>query len=693
MKRYIELNNKVMQKTDGWYQLENDKLAIDEFMLEVQSNYKQFDSHLGRIKWLIQNGYYIDLLSMYSEEFIHEALEYAYSFNFKFQSYMAVSKFYQTYALKSNDGKQYLETYEDRVVACALHLAQNNEDFAMELIKEMMTQRYQPATPTFLNSGKAKGGEFISCFLLEMQDSLNSINYNLNVASQLSKIGGGVAISLSNLRSRGEAIRDVEGCASGVVPVMKLMEDTFSYVNQLGQRAGAGVANLNVFHWDVEEFLGTKKINADEKSRLQTLSIGLVVPNKFMELAEKNENYYVFAPHTIYKEYGIEFNDINFDEMYDELVSNERIKKRQLNPRDLLIDVARTQFESGYPYIIYVDNANQNHTLHNIGKIKQSNLCTEIFQLQETSIINDYGIDDVIKRDINCNLGSLNIVNLMDSNDFEGAITTSMRALTSVSDLSNIANAEGVKKANRELHSVGLGAMNLHGYLAKNKIMYGSKESLDFVRTFFMMLNFYSIKASMHIAKDKGETFKDFDKTDYATGVYFDKYIEESYAPTIAKVDRLFEGIYIPTQADWIQLKDDVMTYGLYNAYRLAIAPTQSIGYVQNATPSIAPIVDVVEIRTYKNSTTYYPMPYLEKSNFFFYKSAYNMDMYKYIDLVAEAQKHIDQGISTILYVDSNTSTRELARLYVYAWKRGLKSIYYTRTRNLSVTECESCSV
>lgn len=820
----------------------------------------------------------------------------------------------------------------------------------------------------------------------------------------------------------------------------------------------------------------TKKIAGDEKSRLQTLSIGLVVPDKFMELAEKGEEYYVFAPHTVYKQYGLEFNDIDFDKMYDDLVANPHVRKRKLNPRELLIEIAKTQFESGYPYITYVSNANKAHALKDLGTIKQSNLCVtgdtrlhtnkgmvtakelyetqqeikvsidkrtkelnhedkgvelaeaipvqltakqanvfkvetqhgyeikatewhkfyrqldngviekvalhelnigdklliqsdegvygefddtdlafvagvingdgtignetakiylygdkailkdkletmcaniiakykksrtykhntsfepkftfneevnrwtlsstplfdilkdfgitketktrvpdfvfkgtkevvgaflsglyqmdgtvnasckykamsyelksideqglkeiqvllanmgvyssiykikmtrslmpdgkgdykeynvkdaykisiqdrksrdkfntlitlkesdeakirefnkllkpvsrtpkhkylttitsiefygvedvydttqpdyhslifngivtgncqEIMQLQETSIINDYGVEDEIKRDINCNLGSLNIVNVMENKNMQQTVELAMKALTSVSDLSNIANAPGVKKANDELHSVGLGAMNLHGYLAKNKISYGSKLSLEFVNTFFMMMNYYTILASTEIAKEKGESFLGFEESEYYKGSYFEKYINNDYAPKSKKVVKLFEGMHIPTQEDWKQLANKVKQDGMYNAYRLAIAPTQSIGYVQNATPSIAPIVDTVEIRTYGNSTTYYPMPYLSQQNYFFYQSAFEMDMYKYIDLVATAQDHIDQGISTILYVDSETSTRELARLYIYAWKKGLKSLYYTRTRLLSASECESCSV
>lgn len=682
-----------MQKVEGFYQLEKDKLAVSEFQNEVNERLMKFRDGISRIEWLIENDYYVDFFEMYSKDDVARIIDKVYTYNFEFQSYMAISKFYQGYALKTNDKKQYLETYEDRIVACALFLAQGDAMFAEELAEAMIKQEYQPATPTFQNAGKARGGEMISCFLLEMDDSLNSINYNLSTCGQLSKIGGGVAVNLSKLRSRGEAIKGVDGAASGVVPVMKLMEDTFSYVNQLGQRAGAGVANLNIFHWDIEEFLGTKKIAGDEKSRLQTLSIGVVVPDKFIELAREGKDMYVFAPHTVFCEYGVHLDDMDIDAVYEELVANPNVRKRKIDPRGLLTNIARTQFESGYPYLMYKSNANHAHALKNIGQVKQSNLCQEIMQLQETSTINDYGVEDVIRRDINCNLGSLNIVNVMENKNIAQAVEVAMRALTQVSDLSNIANAPSVAKANRELHAVGLGAMNLHGYLAKNKISYESKEARDFVRTFFMIVNFHSIMASALMAMERDAVFKDFEKSDYASGEYFKKYLETDYSPKTKKVQKLFEGIDIPTPSDWEELMLCVKRNGMYHAYRMAIAPTQSIGYVQNATPSISPIVDIVERRTYGDSTTYYPMPYLSKQNFFFYKSAYEMDMMKMIDLVAEAQEHIDQGISTILYVDSNTSTRELVRYYLYAHHKGLKSLYYTRTKNLSISECSSCSV
>ena len=693
--RHIELNNMVvMRDNNGFFRLDKDREALEEFMKEVMERSMHFAATEQRIRYLIDNDYYEDVYQVYKPVEVEEVYRLAYSYPFRFASYMAASKFYKDYALKSNDRSVYLEHYPDRVAITALHLGRGDVHTALKLTAAMMEQRLQPATPTFLNAGKSRRGEMVSCFLLEMDDSLNSINYVLNTCMQLSKIGGGVAVNFSKLRGRGEPIKGVQGAAKGIVPVLKLMEDAFSYADQMGQRKGSGAAYYNIFGWDVGEFLDTKKINADEKSRLKTLAIGLIVPERFYRLAEANEMLYVFAPYSVYQAYGVHLDDMDMDVMYDQLLKDERVLKRPLmSAREMLTKIAITQLESGYPYIMNRTNANRAHALGRIGKIKMSNLCTEIFQLQETSEITDYGETDVIRRDISCNLASLNIANVMERKKLRESVHDGMIALTAVSDMTHITNAPGVAKANAELHAVGLGAMNLHGYLAKNKIAYESDEAREFARTFFMMMNFYSLEKSMLIARERGVAFEGFALSDYADGTYFKRYIETDYRPVSDKVRGLFEGMHIPGPEDWHQLQQQVSEHGLYHAYRLAIAPTQSISYIQNATSSVMPIVEPIETRTYANSTTYYPMPYLAPDNYFYYKSAYHMDQFKVLDLVAEIQAHVDQGVSTVLHVRSDISTRQLARYYLYAAKIGLKSLYYTRTQRLSVEECLSCSV
>lgn len=376
--KHVELNNEITQMKDGFFQLEKDKEAIVVFQEEVRKNTISFSSVAERIQYMLKNDYYYpELLSQYTMEQIEELHRILYSYQFQFQSYMAISKFYKDYALKTDDKKHYLEDYEQHVAIVALYLAQGNFERAVRDGIVMVEQNLQPATPTFLNAGRSRRGEMISCFLLEMDDSLNSIGFNINTSMQLSKIGGGVALNLSKLRARGEQIKGIDNAASGVIPVTKLLEDSFSYANQLGQRKGAGAAYLNIFHWDVIEFLDTKKISADEKIRLQSLSIGLIVEDIFFDVAERNEDMYVFAPYTVYKAYGVHLDDMNLNEMYYELLQNPMVKKKklELSARELLVKIATVQLESGYPYLMYKSNANRAHALKNVGQIKMSNLC------------------------------------------------------------------------------------------------------------------------------------------------------------------------------------------------------------------------------------------------------------------------------------------------------------------------------
>ena len=239
--------------------------------------------------------------------------------------------------------------------------------------------------------------------------------------------------------------------------------------------------------------------------------------------------------------------------------------------------------------------------------------------------------------------------------------------------------------------------MNLHGYLVRENILYTSAEAVEFCDVFFAMIRYYAIKASMEIAIERKERFDGFEKSEYAKGKDSEvlaKYYNNSYLPKSETIKKLFEGIYIPTKEDWTKLLDEVKVNGIYNAYLTAIAPTQSISYVQNATSSIMPITEPVEVRTYGDSTTIYPMPFLTNENMLYYQSGYRMDMRRVIDIVATTQQHVDQGISTTLFVTDDKTTRDIARYYIYAYKKGLKSLYYTRTKmTREDNECLMCSV
>ncbi|HEL3271632.1 TPA: class 1b ribonucleoside-diphosphate reductase subunit alpha [Clostridioides difficile] len=697
---WIELNNQVIIKNEqGKYQLEKDKEALSSYIEEfIQPKLRKFNNLEERLKYLIDEGYYSkEVINQYSIDVIKNIYDMIDKHKFEFQSYMSANKFYQNYALKSNDGKEILETYNDKVLIVALTLGNGDKDLALNLADKIVKQEFQPATPTFLNAGRKRAGEMVSCFLLSVEDSTEGISYAISSSNHLSKIGGGVAINLSKLRASGESIKDIEGAAGGVVGVAKMLEQSFSYFNQMGARQGSGAVYLTVFHPDFELLMDTKKINADEKIRLATLSLGAIIPDKFMELAEKNEVAYAFYPHTVYKKYGVSLDEIEMDEWYDKLVNDSDIRKKEINPRQMLTKIAQMQQESGYPYVVYIDTANREHTLKDVGIIKMSNLCCEIFQYQTPSEIEGYGGKNEWGQDISCNLGSLNIANVMDNKTIESTVETAIRALSFVADSTDIKPVPTVSNSNSKSHSIGLGAMNLHGYLVRENILYTSDDAIDFSNVFFAMVRYYSIKASMKIAIERNQTFEGFDKSEYVKGrnsKVLSKYYEQSYLPKSEKVRALFEGIYIPTKEDWTKLLDEVKEKGIYNAYLMAVAPTQSISYVQNATSSIMPITEPVEVRTYGDSTTIYPMPFLTNDNMLYYQSAYRMDMRKVIDLVATVQNHVDQGISTTLFVTDEKTTRDIARHYIYAYKKGLKSLYYTRTKMTRDThECLVCSV
>lgn len=698
--KWIELNNQVViRDNNGHLQLDKDQEALKCYLDEhIEPKTYKFNSLKERIDFLINNDYYSkEIINKYTLSQIEEINKLISEQDFKFQSYMSASKFYDGYALKSNDKKYILENYNDKILIVSLALANGDFNFAKKLAIKLIKQEFQPATPTFLNAGRARAGEMVSCFLLSIEDSTEGISYAISSASHLSKIGGGVALNLTRLRASGEPIKDIEGASGGVIGVAKMLEQSFTYFNQMGARQGAGAAYLNIFHPDFELLLDTKKINADEKIRLTTLSIGALIPNKLMELAEKNEMAYAFYPHSIYKKYGVHLDEIKMDEWYDKLANDKDIRKKEINPRQLLTRIAQTQQESGYPYVVYIDTANREHVLKDIGNIKMSNLCCEIFQYQTPSNIKGYAGVNEWGQDISCNLGSLNIANVMDNKDMENTIDTAIRALTFVSDKTSINEVPTVKNGNDNSHAVGLGAMNLHGYLMREGIMYTSAETKEFVDVFFAAMRYYCIKASMNIALEKKETFVGFEKSEYAKGKDSDvlrKYYEKDFLPKSDKIKTLFEGMNLPTKEDWANLLDAVKTNGIYNAYLTAIAPTQSISYVQNATSSIMPITEPIEVRTYGDSTTIYPMPFLTNENMLWYQSAYRIDMMKLIDVVSIAQEHIDQGISTTLFVTDDKTTRDIARYYIYAYKKGLKSLYYTRTKlTREDTECVMCAV
>jgi ribonucleoside-diphosphate reductase alpha chain len=576
----------------------------------------------------------------------------------------------------------------------ALMLARGDEQIAKDTVDEILSGRFQPATPTFLNAGKKQRGEFVSCFLLRVEDNMESIARAVTSALQLSKRGGGVGLNLTNVREHGAPIKKIENQSSGVIPVMKMLEDSFSYANQLGARQGAGAVYLNAHHPDIMKFLDTKKENADEKTRIKTLSLGVVIPDITIELAKTNEDMYLFSPYDVERVYGKPMSDVSITEIYQQLVDDPRIRKSKIKARELFEKIAELQFESGYPYIVYEDTVNKENPI--AGRINMSNLCSEILQVNTpTTYNNDMSYKD-IGKDISCNLGSLNIAKAMESPDFEKTIEVAIRSLTSVSEQSYIDSVMSVAEGNKKSRAIGLGQMNLHGYFGKEEMYYGDEESIDFTNIYFLTVLYYALKASNKIAIETKSPFDGFKKSKYADGSFFDKYTQQKWEPATEKVAKIFKDakIRIPKKKDWEELKASVMEHGIYNQNLQAVPPTGSISYINNSTSSIHPIASQIEIRKEgKLGRVYYPAPYLTNDNRKYFDDAYEIGPEKVIDVYAAATQHIDQGLSLTLFFKDTATTRDVNKAQIYAWKKGIKTIYYIRIRQnaLEGTEMEGC--
>ena len=736
-KSYIDHNAELnLFSPEGQIQFEEDKKAARQYFLtHVNPNTVYFHNIEEKLEYLVEHGYYekeildkyidSDEENQYCSEFIKELFKHVYNYKYRFDTFMGALKFYSSYSMKTNDGKRYLERYEDRIVMVALTLAEGDKDKAVKIADEIITGKLQPATPTFLNAGKKQRGEYVSCFLLRTEDSMESIANTITSSLQLSKRGGGVGILLTNIREQGSTIKNIEGASSGVIPVMKLLEDSFTYANQLGARQGAGAVYISACHPDVLSVLDTKRENADEKVRIKTLSIGLVIPDIAFEMARKNEKLYLFSPKDVYDVYGVPMSDISITEKYHEMVEDPRISKKKISARHLFQTIAELQFESGYPYLMFEDTANQWNNID--GKINMSNLCSEILQINTPAEFDERGNvkEDAEGRDISCNLASLNIANVMKKGDFKDTVHTAIHSLTTVSDNTNISIVPNVRNGNEKSHSIGLGTMNLHGFLGSEKIHYGSEEALDFTNVFYATLRYHSLKASVEIAKYKG-TFYEFDKSDYANtnSQGYSKALEnytngtwETF-PHTQRIKEMYQEYdqWYPQQEDWQKLDKEIQEHGLYHAYLNANAPTGNISYVNNSTSSLHPIVAKIEARKQSGlGRVYYPAYGLTNDNLEYYDDAYEIGYKAIIDTYAVAGKHIDQGQSLTLFFKNTDTTRTLNKAYNYAWSRGkekneydeialydprtswktgiVKTLYYSRIRSDSIegTELEGC--
>ena len=710
MTTYTDLNSHLNLPVDGAINLRADREAARAYFLEViNPNTRFFHSLEEKTRYMVDNEYWDKrTVETFPFEDFKELFKQAYAHKFRFQSLLGAMKFYSSYAIteetadeEGRTSRTYLERFEDRVVMVAVHLSDGDYQQAQDLVEIIITGCFQPATPTFLNAGRAKGGESVSCFLLRVEDNMESIGRVVNSSLQLSKRGGGVGILLTNLRERGAPIKNIPNVSSGVVPVMKILEDSFSYANQLGQRQGAGAVYLNAHHPDIMQFLDTKRENADEKIRIKTLSLGVVIPDITFHLAKNNDYMYLFSPYDVERVEGKPFSDCSVTENYHKWVEDDRITKTKVKARDFFRTLSEVQFESGYPYVLFEDTANRFHPMKHAGKVTLSNLCSEISQLNTPSVLNDDLSYAKVGNDISCNLGSLNVKNMLDLSqaEFVDTVQVAVRALDAVSRKTDIDSVPPVREGNRKSRAIGLGQMNLHGALAHHGLRYGSEEALVLWDNYMALVTWAAMCASSELAREYGET-PYFDGSEYDTGEWWER-VPKAHLER-AETLEIVPGLDAPDRDDWNDLHIKVSQYGLANAYLQTIPPTGSISYINNSTSSIHPIVNKVEIRKEgKVGRVYYPAPHMRTENLHLYKDAYEIGYEKLIDTYAVSQQWVDQSQSLTLFMEAESTTRDLDRARIYAWRKGVKSLYYVRLRQMAlggtevegtgVAECTSC--
>lgn len=710
MLTYNDLNAQLNMPVDGAINIRADRQAARAYHLEVINPHTRFFHSLEeKVRYMLdQELWNKATVEMYDFDKFKSLFKRAHAHKFRFKTLLGAMKFYEGYALREStqdeEGRHtttYLERFEDRVVMTAIHLSQGDYRQAQDLVDIIIDGRFQPATPTFLNAGRAKGGEMVSCFLLRVEDNMESIGRAVNSSLQLSKRGGGVGLLLTNLREMSAPIKNLPNTSSGVVPVMKMLEDAFSYANQLGQRQGAGAVYLNAHHPDIMTFLDTKRENADEKIRIKTLSLGVVIPDITFHLAKDNKDMYLFSPYDVERIEGKPFADLSVTENYDKWVEDPRITKKKIKARAFFRTLSELQFESGYPYVMFEDTANKFHTMKHAGRINMSNLCSEIQQLNSPSVLNDDLTYDTIGADISCNLGSLNVKKMLDltRDEFVDTVQVAVRALTAVSTMTNIDSVPSVREGNNLSRAIGLGQMNLHGALAHHGLRYGSEEALKLWDNYMALVTWAAMCESAELAREIGET-PYFDGSEYATGEWWER-VPKAHLERAESLE-ILHGLDAPDADDWNDLHLKISQYGMANAYLQTIPPTGSISYINNSTSSIHPIVNKVETRKEgKVGRVYYPAPHMRSDNLHLYEDAYEIGPERTIDTYAVAQNWIDQSSSLTLFFKDTATTRDLDRARIYAWRKGVKTMYYVRLRQMAldgtgvtetgVAECESC--
>ena len=663
-----------------------------EQKIKKQEDEIGIDGFYNKLKYMTSEGLYGEyILQNYTEEEINEAATFIKEERNKLLNYSGLDLLLKRYVIKNYAGKA-IERIQEMYLGIALHLAmpeqKENRLMWVHRIYDMLSKlEVTMATPTLSNARKPNH-QLSSCFIDTVPDSLDGIYRSLDNFSQVSKFGGGMGMYFGKVRATGGNIRGFKGVAGGVIRWMRLVNDTAVAVDQLGMRQGAVAVYLDVWHKDLPEFLQLRTNNGDDRMKAHDIFPAVCYPDLFWKMADENldQNWYLFCPNEIMRIKGYCLEDCygeEWERKYLDCVNDQRLTRRVISIKDIIRLVLRSAVETGTPFTFNRDTVNRANPNHHKGMIYCSNLCTEIAQNMapietvsktietkdgETIVVTTTKPGEFVV----CNLASLSLgrLPLEDEEQMREKVATIVRALDNVISL-NFYPVPYAEITNQKYRSIGLGISGYHHALAKRRIKWESEEHLQFMDKVFETINRSAILASSNLAKEKG-SYQYFEGSDWQTGLYFDKRGYDS--------------------DEWKEVRKTVALQGMRNAYLLAVAPTSSTSIIAGTTAGLDPIMKRFFLEEKKGSMLPRVAPELSDETYWMYKSAYLINQKWSIKASGIRQRHIDQAQSMNLYITNDFTMRQVLDLYLLAWKSGVKTIYYVRSKSLEVEECESCS-
>lgn len=659
------------------------------------------------VRYLTERGLYGDyILASYSVSELEEAAAFMVSERDELFAYSGLDLLISRYVIRAHDHTP-LESPQEMFLGIALHLAINEEPTQrlawVKRFYDMLSKlEVTMATPTLSNARKPDH-QLSSCFIDTVPDSLVGIYRSIDNFAQVSKYGGGMGMYLGKVRATGGSIRGFEGVAGGVIRWIRVINDTAVAVDQLGMRQGAVAVYLDAWHRDLPEFLNLRTNNGDDRMKAHDVFPAVCYPDLFWRMAEESldQDWHLMCPHDILQVKGYALEDFYGDEWerrYRDCVADPRISKRRILIKDLVRLILKSAVETGTPFAFMRDAVNRANPNGHEGVIYCSNLCTEI--AQNTSAIEEV-TREVVTEDgdtvvvtttrpgdfVVCNLASLSLGRLPveDDETMGHVIETAVRALDNVIDL-NFYALPYARITNHRYRSIGLGVSGYHHMLARRGISWESEDHLAFADEVFERINYHAIRASERLAEERG-AYGLFEGSDWQTGAYFAK---RGYCSLSGEVAKVREGAMGSER--WGELAEAVARNGVRNAYLLAIAPTSSTSILSGTTPGIDPIMRKFFLEEKKGSMLPRVAPELSPRTYWYYKPAHYIEQTWSVRAAGVRQRHIDQAQSMNLYITNDYTLRQVLRLYLEAWRRGVKTIYYVRSKSLEVEECESCS-